>query len=203
MGVNWSLGQQPNIIGNALGAFQAGRQDREQAEQRNALLDIRRQEGDQRQAEYADKQKATKREEHIVLGKLLDHAKDEPSYQQSLAAAKQYGIDTTGAPPNFDPNWVGQQKLIVGAFAKDGGQAMSAEARRLKEAGYSDEDVMLKMREFVNKPDYMAIPAEGTLVNTRDPAAVAQFAASQGGEDEWEVVTPGGAGGNASGGFQP
>ncbi len=136
MSVNWSIGQQPNIIGNALDAFRTGRNDREAADNRNALLDIRRQESEQRQAESADKHKATQREEHVVLGKLLDHAVDEPSYQQSLAAAKQYGIDTTGAPPNFDPNWVGQQKMIVQAFAKDGGQAMSAAGKQAIDMGY-------------------------------------------------------------------
>lgn len=70
------------------------------------------------------------------LGRLLNHATDETTYQQSLAAAKQIGLDVSSAPPSFDPNWVNQQKLVLQAFEKDGGQALTAEARNLVQLGY-------------------------------------------------------------------
>lgn len=70
------------------------------------------------------------------LGRLLNHAQDEASYQQALSAAKQIGIDTAGAPPNFDPNWVNRQKAVLAAFDKDGGSQISGLARELNDAGY-------------------------------------------------------------------
>ena len=70
------------------------------------------------------------------LGRLLNHATDETTYQQSLAAAKQIGLDVSSAPPSFDPQWVGQQKLVLQAYEKDGGAQISGLARELSDAGY-------------------------------------------------------------------
>jgi len=60
------------------------------------------------------------------LGRLLNHARDETSYQQARAAAAQLpGMDMSQIPANYDPNWVNQQKLVLSAIEKDGGQALS------------------------------------------------------------------------------
>ena len=72
------------------------------------------------------------------LGRLLNHATDETTYQQSLAAAKQIGLDVSSAPPSFDPQWVGQQKLVLQAYEKDGGAQISGLKRELIDAGYVD-----------------------------------------------------------------
>lgn len=72
----------------------------------------------------------------VQMGRLLDGARDEGSYQQSLAAAKQIGIDVSRAPANFDANWINQQKMVLSAFEKDGGKAISGLARELQDAGY-------------------------------------------------------------------
>lgn len=72
----------------------------------------------------------------IQMGRLLNDARDEGSYQQSLAAAKQIGIDVSRAPANFDANWINQQKMVLSAFEKDGGQQISGLARELQDAGY-------------------------------------------------------------------
>jgi hypothetical protein len=89
----------------------------------------------QQQQQQAAQAKA-QQDQLIQMGRLLNNATDEATYQQSIAAARQIGIDTSRAPANFDPNWVGQQKTILSAFEKDGGQQISGLARELSDAGY-------------------------------------------------------------------
>lgn len=72
----------------------------------------------------------------VQLGRLLDYAKDETTYQQARQAAQQIGIDVSRAPANFDPAWVQQQRMVLSAFEKDGGQQISGLARELQDAGY-------------------------------------------------------------------
>lgn len=88
----------------------------------------------QRKAQ-ADQQQA-RIEQMTTTAKLLDDARDEPTYQRSLAAARQLGLDVSSAPPTFDPAWVDQQRMIVGAFTKDNGSQISGIARELSDAGY-------------------------------------------------------------------
>lgn len=139
MGVdpNWGILGSP---GNGLAQGLAlGKQFREQRQQ-NALLDIRRQEMEQRQsrdaAEAAQKRQTQRNTQTQQLGRLLDHATDETTYQQSLAAARQLGLDVSQVPQSYDPAWVNQQKLVLQAFDKDGGQQLSGLARELQDAGY-------------------------------------------------------------------
>lgn len=87
------------------------------------------------QKAMADQQQA-RIQQMTTTAKLLDDARDEPSYQQSLAAARQLGLDVSSAPPSYDPAWVGQQRMIVGAFTKDNGSQISGIARELSDAGY-------------------------------------------------------------------
>lgn len=88
------------------------------------------------QREQQQAQAKAKGEQFQQLGRILNHATDETTYQQSLAAAKQIGLDVSNAPPSFDPNWVNQQKLVLQAYEKDGGQQISGLARELTDAGY-------------------------------------------------------------------
>lgn len=90
----------------------------------------------QGQQEAAQKQNEIQQSRILTMGKLINQVVDEPSYQQSLAAARQMGIDVSSAPAQFDPNWVAQQRMIVGAFSKDGGAQISGIARELQDAGY-------------------------------------------------------------------
>lgn len=46
-----------------------------------------------------------------ITARLLGNAKDQASYEQSLAVAQQHGLPTEGAPAQYDPVWV-QQKLM-------------------------------------------------------------------------------------------
>ena len=155
MAINWELGVAPDILGNALNAFHEGRKDKAwqayaanpndpaamnalaRYDPQGAIQAQKMQQQQQRLKLQADAEAAKQKQEHIVtMGKLLDHATDETTYQQSLAAAKQYGIPVDGAPPNFDPAWINQQKMIVSAVAKDGGAGISGLAKELEDAGY-------------------------------------------------------------------
>lgn len=155
MAIDWSLARTPDIIGNALNAYEQGKAMRREEMARNALSTLvqnprdtaafgnlaqaspeialkyqhmQNQDGADRQKIQADRVQQ--------LGRLLNHATDEATYQQALAAAKSLNIDTGTAPPNYDPNWVNQQKLMLSAFEKDGGAQLSSEARKLVELGY-------------------------------------------------------------------
>jgi hypothetical protein len=43
-----------------------------------------------------------------TMGRLASGVTDQPSYERALSEAKQLGIDTSNAPPQFDPNWAKQ-----------------------------------------------------------------------------------------------
>lgn len=70
------------------------------------------------------------------MAQLLNHATDEGTYQQSLAAAKSLGMDTSTLPANYDAAWVGNQRVIVNAFEKDGGVTLTNAAKQVGELGY-------------------------------------------------------------------
>lgn len=71
-----------------------------------------------------------------MTGRLLNHAKDEQSYQQALGVARRMGLDVSGAPPEYgDGSWVQQQKIVLQALGSDG-EKISGIARELVDAGY-------------------------------------------------------------------
>jgi hypothetical protein len=155
MAIDWSLARQPNVLAMALDGYEQGRQMRQQEGARKALgalvvnpndagafnalaqaapeyaLQFR---GQQQQVQLS--QAKAQCEQFQQLGRLLNHATDETTYQQSLAAARQIGIDVSSAPTSYDPNWVNQQKLVLQAYEKDGGQQISGLAKELSDAGY-------------------------------------------------------------------
>jgi hypothetical protein len=147
MGVdpNWGL----SGGNNALAMFQQGVnmgnavfQRKDEADYRKQQLAHQQKQEERQGAEFAASQeeragKAKKEQQGQIatMAKLLGHAKDEPTYQQSLSAARQLGMNVDSAPANFDPDWVGQQQMIVAAFQQDGGQRISGIAQELKDAG--------------------------------------------------------------------
>lgn len=155
MPVNWNLAQQPNALAMMMQGFEKGREMKREQGIRDAFgalvqnpmdqsafgklaqdapemaLQFRGQQQTQQQAQAKQQQ-----DQLIQMGRLLDNARDEPTYQQSLAAAKQIGIDTSRAPAQFDPNWVAQQKTVLSAFEKDGGQGISAAGQQALDLGY-------------------------------------------------------------------
>lgn len=152
--LNWNLLQVPDIAQNALAAFDQGRQRKQQDEARNAFATYAANPNEaslnalaphnpqfvmqQRATLQKQQQDAQKQHQEQIglIGRLLSNVRDEGSYQQALAAARQGGIDLTDVPPNFDPNWVSNTKMLVDAFTKDGGQQISGLARELQDAGY-------------------------------------------------------------------
>lgn len=136
-------------------------------------------------------------------------------------------MDVLRLPPN-------QRAQAVMAYADRLGSAEIAELANLPpqelEAALRAqiaESGMIKELHAMERPSYMAVPYDSTLVNTRDPAAVAQFGASGGqsqgapiqitGEADYNALPPGaeyidpqgnrrvkgGTAGNGGGTFQP
>lgn len=143
----------PGQIGiNALAAFKQGRQEREQRDYKNALGGyamnpsegglaalaqhnpefVIAERGRMQQAQAA--QAKQQREDLPIIGKLLGVAQDEPTYQRALAVARQYGLDVSQAPPQFDPEWVGGMRSMVAALSDP--EAMKGIAYELQMAGY-------------------------------------------------------------------
>ena len=75
------------------------------------------------------------REKMGMVARLLGGVTDEGTYQQARAAAQQMGLDVSQAPPTYNPNWVGQQRMIAGLFEKGNEQELSGMARELINAG--------------------------------------------------------------------
>lgn len=138
----------PNVGQNVLNAYQQGREMRRQEDARNALAayatnpneqslnalapvapefviqqrqSMAKQQLDQRAAQQKQHQ-----EQIGIVGRLLSSVRDEQTYQQALAAARQGGLDLTDVPQTYDPNWVSQTKMLVAAYNQDGGQALSS-----------------------------------------------------------------------------
>jgi len=66
-----------------------------------------------------------------LVGRLLNGVTDENSYQQARSQAQQYGIDLSGAPANYDPAWIDQQKTTVQALSTPQGQAALSTAGKI------------------------------------------------------------------------
>lgn len=151
---NWGLLQIPDIGG----AFRQGQEARRQSDARNALAAYatnpneqslnalapiapefviqQRQSLAKTRQEQETLQQKQQQEQIGIIGRLLSSVRDEQTYQQALAAARQGGIDVSNVPQTFDPNWVNQTKMLVDAYSADGGQQLSGLARELLNAGY-------------------------------------------------------------------
>jgi len=142
--IQWNALNVPDIGGTFMNAFQKGAEMKRQHETRNALSTLVQNPNDptalgalakydpatalafrKQQVEQQAAQQKTHGEQMQVLGRLLNHATDEVSYQQAKAAAQQAGLDVSSAPANFDPAYVARTRMLVDAYNKDGGQALS------------------------------------------------------------------------------
>lgn len=155
MAVNWGLGltvARPQ--GNILDAYREGQKMRREREGMNALAAYAQNPNEQglnalaqydpgfvmqeraRMAQGQQQAQSRQLEQVGIIGRLLDGVNDDATYQQRLAIAQQYGIDTSTAPQQFDPQWIANTRLMVRAIEKDGGQQVSGIARELVDAGY-------------------------------------------------------------------
>lgn len=143
-----------SVAGNIFGAFQAGQQARQETQYRNALGDYAMNPSEQGLAAIAphdpqfvmgERQRMAQAEQQHVqqqqqqlpmMAKLLDHATDEASYAQALQMAQRYGLDVSGAPPQFDPQWVQETKQLVAAVQTPQGiEALSAAGKIAADMG--------------------------------------------------------------------
>lgn len=98
---------------------------------RQQAMDMQRQ---QMEAQQAEREKAAQREQAGMIAKLTQGVNDEATYQQRLAAARQYGIDVSEAPTSYDPQWVQTQNIIASTFLKpDGEKSLSTAAQQAQE----------------------------------------------------------------------
>lgn len=203
MAVNWSLGVMPDIGGNALNAFRTGREEVRKEKHDLETLALRKEEIGVRRGEAEAKAQERKRSQMVTLAKLYAHAEKGPEQfaQAKSAAAQLFGPEVLAeVPEQFDPQWIGQQRMIAEAMAKDGDDAISGIARELQDAGYQPgtkafSDAMRGVIQNKYASDYV-----DEAGNTRRRSAL-QLQPQAAGDDEWEVVQPGGGGGNVTGNF--
>ncbi len=73
-------------------------------------------------------------EKAMTVAKLFDNVTPE-NYQQRLSVAQRMGIDTTGAPQQFDPNWVAENRIIMQTVAERP-EALSTAGKIAVDEGY-------------------------------------------------------------------
>ena len=141
MAINWDLGRG----NNALAHFETGyrladhaMQAREQREQRNAMLEIQRQQEarlqQQQEAQALRQQRDDRRADLPLMEKLLTGLNPD-NFAQRRQLAQQY--DIPGLPEQFDPVWAQQTLESVRLLNTPQGQeAASALGKELTDNGY-------------------------------------------------------------------
>lgn len=194
MSTNWEMGLMPNIGMNALAAFQQGRQIRQQQDERQAkLLEAQR----QQQIEMQERQ---------LVGDAL--ANPDPAIRS--AARQKVAYFNSDLYQELGEGERKQLDDFMGVIAQQAfpilqlppeqhEQGLQAALSNLKQRGYpveqfkrtGDATADLKTAlaiagqlddfEKFQQPNYIAVGKDQDMVNTRDPAAVAQFARGAGG----------------------
>jgi len=190
MAVNWGLAGNGN---NALQMFQFGAslgqdiRQRQQAEREDNALRAYATNPDEealqgviaadprlgiqlqgQRAQQAAAQREQRRADLPILARLVNHARDEPTYQQSLAAARSYGLDVSQAPANFDPNWIGQQKMLIESLQKPNAQeALSTAGKQAFDEGLQPGTPQFAKRVTEIWQQNSAIPYVGEGGETR------------------------------------
>jgi hypothetical protein len=77
-----------------------------------------------KQFELQTKQREAIRTGAVETAKLLEPVTDENSYQQARQVAARLGMNVSSIPPNYDPAWVQEQKLIT-RFVAEKPEALS------------------------------------------------------------------------------
>lgn len=145
----------PGQIGiNALAAFKAGRQEREQRDYRNALAGYAMNPNEQGLASVAQynpefviqergrlqqqqqAQQQQQRNDLPVMERLLSQATPE-NWQQLLGVAQQHGLDVSQVPQQYDPQWLQETHALVQALQTPQGQeALSTAGKIAMDMGF-------------------------------------------------------------------
>jgi hypothetical protein len=112
---------------------QGVRQNEQALGMRQQQMDMQRQQMEQAQQQRELEQQ---REQAGQIAQLTRGVADEATYQQRLQAARAYGIDVSGAPPQFDPDWVQTQNILAETFFREGPDKLTNTAQELQEAGF-------------------------------------------------------------------
>lgn len=100
------MGQQVRARESLTDAMQAGTPEAMQSYRREFPVEASRFDATQAQANLQKMRLMGQRAD--FMGRLAFGVKDEATYQNALRQAKESGIDVSGAPPNYDPNYVKQ-----------------------------------------------------------------------------------------------
>lgn len=183
----------------------------------------------QMQQYQAKAEEAGREQKQAQLGQIarLFQGVTPENYANRVSIAQQMGVDISGVPEQFDPEWTARQGEIF-SFLAGQPEALSAAGKQAQDMGLQPgtpefKRAVSQIIEF-GMPKYQVVPEGGTLVNTRDPSAVQQFAQGQPSagpaegstatnpqtgqkiilrNGQWVPLAGGGGGGNATGGFLP
>lgn len=241
MAINWGLAQ-GNGFQNALATgMQMGaqaRQAKERKEYRNALAQfaidpneantaavapyapelVIQQRAQQAQAQ--DRQQEQRRADLPMLGKLLNHAAQGPEqWNQAVGIAQQYGIDVSGLPQQFDPEWAKSRATMIGALTTPEGQEiMSTAGKQAYDEGLRPGDGRFETRvkeiwqqngalPYTDSSGATRLYIPGRGQPTQQPVAEGTVVENDAGErmvlrnGRWEPMTTGGTGNNVGPNF--
>lgn len=237
--INWGLAQgggYQNALAMGMQMGAQAREAKERKEYRNALagydpdnpetlkpimaVDPRTGLHLQQQAQRAQAQQAEQRRADLpMMTRLLEHAAQGPEqWAQARGVAEQYGIDLSGLPEQFDPEWAQTQAQTMKLLATPEGQeALSTAGKQAVDMGYQPgtPEFQAKVTEIWQQNG--AIPYTDASGATRlympgrqqsgpEAGAVVGGYRFKGGNpndrNAWEPVS-GGAASNGSGTFQP
>lgn len=95
-----------------------------------------------RNAQIADQEASgraaeRKRADLPLLTRLIENSTDEASYQANRTTAQEYGVDVSGIPAQFDPQWRDKQLATLRALqTPEGQQALSAAGKTAQDMGF-------------------------------------------------------------------